>query len=258
LRYSAYIGRTSLEERGLTGKYLTHTVATILPVRSRTFQWITPLLYIALQFLVYAYGFRLQARTGYTNSMQGKPLVFVDVETTGGSAYSSRILEIGALRVEGGRVVEQINQVLDPEEPVPGWITQLTGIEPHETNGKPRFAEIETRLTQLFTDAVFVAHNVNFDYSFFQEEFRRLGRTFQMDKLCTVRLSRALYPGERSHRLDEVIRRHGYIVANRHRAYDDAEVLHKFYDESLEKFGADSFYTTIQRLVQPKQSRPVM
>lgn len=190
--------------------------------------------------------------------MQGRPLVFVDVETTGGSAYSSRILEIGALRVEDGQIVEEISQVLDPEEPVPGWITQLTGIEPHETDGQPRFAEIEARLTKLFTDAVFVAHNVNFDYSFFQEEFRRLGQPFQMDKLCTVRLSRALYPGERSHRLDEVIRRHGYIVANRHRAYDDAEVLHKFYGESLEKFGADSFYTTAQRLLQPRQSQQIM
>jgi len=190
--------------------------------------------------------------------MQGRPLVFVDVETTGGMAQSSRILEIGALRVENGRVVTQVNQVLDPEEPVPGWITRLTGIEPHETSGQPRFAELGTCLTELFHDAVFVAHNVNFDYSFFQEEFRRLGQTFQADKLCTVRLSRALYPGERSHRLDEVIRRHGYEVANRHRAYDDAEVLHKFYYDSLEKFGTDDFYAATQRLLQPTQSRPIV
>jgi DNA polymerase-3 subunit epsilon len=190
--------------------------------------------------------------------MQGRPLVFVDVETTGGMARSSRILEIGALRVEDGQVVAQLNQVLNPEEPVPGWITRLTGIQPYETAGQPLFAEVETRLSELFANAVFVAHNVNFDYSFFQEEFRRVGQTFSMDKLCTVRLSRALYPSERSHRLDEVIRRHGYKVANRHRAYDDAEVLHKFYYDSLEKFGADNFYAAIQRLLEPRQSRPVV
>lgn len=182
--------------------------------------------------------------------MQGRPLVFVDVETTGGMAQSSRILEIGALRVENGRTVAQMNQVLDPDEPVPGWITNLTGIEQHETAGQPRFGDVLSGLQQLFDGAVFVAHNVNFDYSFFTEEFRRAGDRFAMDKLCTVRLSRALYPGERSHRLDEVIRRAGYQVANRHRAYDDAEVLHKFYHDNLARVGAEMFYPLAQRLVQ--------
>ena len=183
--------------------------------------------------------------------MQGRPLVFVDVETTGGMAYSSRILEIGALRVENGRVVATAKQVLDPEEPVPGWITRLTGIEQAETLGKPRFADVVPQLQNLFQDAIFVAHNVTFDYSFFKEEYRKLGRTFAMDKLCTVRLSRALYPGERSHKLDEVIRRGGYHVANRHRAYDDAEVLHKFYHDSRERFGDAYFYDTVEKLVRP-------
>jgi DNA polymerase-3 subunit epsilon len=183
--------------------------------------------------------------------MQGKPLVFIDVETTGGTAASSRILEIGALRVEGGKIVARMNQVLDPEEPVPGWITSLTGIEQHETAGKPTFSQVLPQVAELLHEAVFVAHNVNFDYSFFTEEFRRLGKVFAMDKLCTVRLSRALYPTERSHRLDEVIRRHGYEVSNRHRAYDDAEVLHKFWHDSLAQFGAEHFYPISQRLLQP-------
>jgi DNA polymerase-3 subunit epsilon len=183
--------------------------------------------------------------------MAGKPLVFIDVETTGGMAGSSRILEIGALRVEAGKVVASLNQVLDPEELVPGWITRLTGIEQSETVGQPTFAQVLPRLQELFSGAVFVAHNVDFDYSFFREEFRKLGEPFAMDKLCTVRLSRALYPGHRSHRLDEVIARHGYQVARRHRAYDDAEVLHKFYHESLERFGPEQFYATTKRLLQP-------
>ena len=183
--------------------------------------------------------------------MQGKPLVFVDVETTGGMAYSSRILEIGALRVENGSVVAHMNQVLDPEEPVPGWITNLTGIEAHETVGQPLFNDVRTELDKLFEGAVFVAHNVNFDYSFFTEEFKRAGRVFAMDKLCTVRLSRALFPEHRSHRLDAVIERSGYRVANRHRAYDDAEVLHKFWADNLGRLGPEQFYALAQRLVQP-------
>ncbi|HSX05461.1 MAG TPA: 3'-5' exonuclease [Candidatus Saccharimonadales bacterium] len=188
--------------------------------------------------------------------MEEKPLVFIDVETTGGMAWSSRILEIGALRVEHGQVVATMNQVLDPEEPVPAWITSLTGIAPHETAGKPTFAHILPQLQSLLQDAIFVAHNVNFDYSFFTEEFRRLGHQFAMSKLCTVRLSRAFYPHEHSHRLDAVIARHGYQVTNRHRAYDDAEVLHRFYADSLAKFGSEQFYTTAQRLLQIASPRP--
>jgi len=182
--------------------------------------------------------------------MEGKPLVFVDVETTGGMASSSRILEIGALRVENGIVVDYMNQVIDPEEPVPRWITDLTGIEQHETLGKPIFAAVVPELEKLFQGAIFIAHNASFDYSFFTEEFRRIGQAFAMHKLCTVRLSRALYPAERSHRLDAVIERHGYTVAKRHRAYDDAEVLHKFYHENLERFGGEKFYAATGRLLQ--------
>jgi DNA polymerase-3 subunit epsilon len=184
-------------------------------------------------------------------SLQTRPLVFVDVETTGSAPWNSRMLEIGALRVEDGAVVAQYRQVLDPEEPVPSWITNLTGIEPQETVGKPVFGDVTQKLSELFDGAIFVAHNVNFDYSFFQGEFRRIGEKFAMDKLCTVRLSRALYPGERSHRLDEVIRRGGYVVENRHRAFDDAEVLHKFYHENLARLGQDEFYPIVHRLVQP-------
>jgi DNA polymerase-3 subunit epsilon len=190
--------------------------------------------------------------------MQGKPLVFVDVETTGGSPANSRVLEIGALRVEDGIVVDYINQVLDPEEPVPYWITQLTGIQQHETVGQPTFAQVVPELAKLFQGAVFIAHNVNFDYSFFTEEYNRMGQKFGMHKLCTVRLSRALYPAEHTHKLDAVIERHGYRVAKRHRAYDDAEVLYKFYHENLDHFGANAFYAAAGRLLQPSQSPTFM
>jgi DNA polymerase-3 subunit epsilon len=167
-------------------------------------------------------------------------------------------LEIGALRVENGEIVAEMKQVLDPEEPVPGWITRLTGIEQSETFGQPQFGDVLPQLQTLFQDAIFVAHNVDFDYSFFREEYRKLGNKFAMDKLCTVRLSRALYPHERSHKLDAVIARHGYTVQNRHRAYDDAEVLYKFYRDSLERFGAAHVQPIVTQLVAGSQSRLFM
>lgn len=190
--------------------------------------------------------------------MQGRPLAFVDIETTGAAAWNSRMLEIGILRVEDGKIVGKYKQLLDPCEPVPPFITNLTGIQPAETFGQPVFAEVTRKLEKLFDGAVFVAHNVNFDYSFFQEEFHRVGVRFAMDKLCTVRLSRALFPAERSHRLDEVIRRAGYRVASRHRAYDDAEVLHRFYHENLERLGPQTFYPIAERLLQIAPSRGFM
>lgn len=186
--------------------------------------------------------------------MQGRPVVFVDVETTGGMPWSSRVLEIGMLRVEHGRVVATMNQLLDPEEHIPGWITRLTGIAHGEIVGMPMFEDVLPRIKQLLEGAVFVAHNVDFDYGFFREEYRRVGDKFAMDKLCTVRLSRALYPTERSHRLDEVIRRGGYQVASRHRAYDDAEVLYKFWEDNLTRLGAEKFYPVAERLLKPAQT----
>lgn len=173
-------------------------------------------------------------------------------------AWNSRILEIGALRIEDGKVVARMDQVLDPEEPVPAWITDLTGIEQAETVDQPIFTDVLPRLQELFDGALFVAHNVDFDYSFFTQEYRRAGQKFTMDKLCTVRLSRALYPQHRSHKLDNVIARHGYQVAKRHRAYDDAEVLHKFYHDSLERFGADYFYPIVEQLAASKNQRLFM
>lgn len=180
--------------------------------------------------------------------MKHRPLVFIDIETTGSSANGSRILEIGALRVEDNQVVRKYKQILNPEEPIPPFITNLTGIAADDVWGQPRFRDVASEVEELFADAIFVAHNVSFDYSFVKTEFAKLGVKFSRDRLCTVRLSRALYPEQRSHRLDEVIRVHGYNVLNRHRAYDDAEVLWKFYFDHLQKHG-DDLYRIMNRLL---------
>ncbi len=180
--------------------------------------------------------------------MQGKPLVFLDVETTGMSSASSRIIEVGALRVEAGKVVKTIKQLIDPTERLPEFITSITGITNEELRGKPIFAQIADELADLLQDAVFVAHNVGFDYAFIQNEFKLIGTKFSADRLCTVRMSRKLFPKQRSHKLDEIIRVHGYNVAHRHRAYDDAEVLYKFYHDMLDIHG-EALYTTLERLL---------
>ncbi|HEX4201227.1 MAG TPA: exonuclease domain-containing protein, partial [Chthoniobacterales bacterium] len=158
-----------------------------------------------------------------------QPLVFCDIETTGGSHFSSRVLEVGAIRVEGGRVVASFKSLITPEEPIPPFISQLTGIRDSDIVGAPKFCDIATELGDIFDGAVFVAHNVRFDYSFLKMEFERIGVVFRPQLLCTVRLSRALFPQYRSHKLEELIRRHQLVAPSRHRAFEDADCLWQFW-----------------------------
>lgn len=170
-----------------------------------------------------------------------RPLVFLDIETTGGSPIDSRITEIGALRVENGQITEHYNQLINPEQPVPWYITKLTGIRDEMLWDQPAFVGIADDLERLLRDAIFVAHNVSFDYGFIKESFRRAGTTFNMDRFCTVRLSRQLYPAQARHNLDSVIAAHGIAVENRHRALDDATVLYEFYKKALDQHGLQVF-----------------
>ncbi len=161
------------------------------------------------------------------NVLEG-PLVFVDIETNGLSYVRGRIIEVAAIRVENGVVTDSFNQLLDPGGELPRFITELTGITSGDVRGAPAFHQIAAELHELLDGAVFVAHNVRFDYSFLKQEFKRAGIDFSPRQLCTMRLSRALFPQERSHKLESIIRRHNFVTERRHRAYDDAEVLWKF------------------------------
>jgi DNA polymerase III subunit epsilon len=156
------------------------------------------------------------------------PLVFVDIETNGLSHVRGRVIEVAAIRVEGGQIVREFKQLVDPGTPLPQFITNLTGITPEDLRDAPLFMAIADELEEVLAGAVFVAHNVRFDYSFLKQEFARIGKQFRPKQLCTVRLSRALFPAQRSHKLQELIRVHGLQVAARHRAYDDAHALWQF------------------------------
>lgn len=173
--------------------------------------------------------------------MTHRPMVFLDIETTGGSPADSRITEIGALRVENNQVVGQYSQLLDPQQPVPSFITRLTGITDDMVHGCPTFAAIADELDDFLQDAIFVAHNVSFDYGFIKESFRRHGTPFNKDRFCTARLSRRLYPEQRRHNLDTLIKVHDIAVANRHRALDDASALYEFYMKAVAQHGLQVF-----------------
>ncbi len=160
--------------------------------------------------------------------LNASDLVIVDIETTGGSPFFSRIIEVGLLKVKKGEVVEEFQTLLNPGQEIPEFITKMTGIAEQDVAGAPTFADIAEDLLARFENSIFVAHNVNFDYGFLKEEFRRLGWIFNTDRLCTVRLSRNLYKQHRHHNLSALIERHGIEITNRHRAFDDAKVLWDF------------------------------
>ena len=146
------------------------------------------------------------------------PLVFVDIETNGLNHIRGRVIEVAAIRVENGKVTDTFRSLIDPETELPFYITNLTGITTNDLKGAPTFDQIAEDLRAVLKDAIFVAHNVRFDYSFLKQEFGRLGLSFLPKQLCTVKLSRALYPHVKGHKLGDIITRHNFSFAARHRA----------------------------------------
>lgn len=161
-------------------------------------------------------------------SLAGATYAFVDVETTGTSAAYGNIIEIGIIRVEDGIITDTYQSLVQPNRPLLPIITSITGIRDKDLEGAPVFEQISGRVQELLEGAIFVAHNAAFDYSFVKSEFRRLGIAWNAKSLCTVKMSRKLYPKEERHNLDALIARHALPMENRHRAYDDAYALIEF------------------------------
>ena len=155
-------------------------------------------------------------------------LAFVDLETTGANPVRDRITEIGVVEVDGDRV-STWSTLVNPERPIPEFIQQLTGIRNEMVAGAPTFGEVAAELAERLQGRLFIAHNARFDYGFVRNEFQRLGQRFRADVLCTVRLSRRLFPQYPRHNLDSLIERHGLIPGNRHRALADADLLWQFW-----------------------------
>ncbi|MDD3352892.1 exonuclease domain-containing protein [Zoogloea sp.] len=182
-------------------------------------------------------------------------LAFIDVETTGANPAVDRVTEIAILRIEAGVLVERWSSLVNPERAIPAHIQDLVGITDGMVADAPRFAAVAEQVRTLLTDCVFVAHNARFDYGFLKNEFSRLGRTFDASVLCTVKLSRALYPQHHRHGLDALIERHGLSCSARHRALGDAEALHQFAGIMSRSFEPDALDAAVLKAMSAP-SRP--
>ena len=149
--------------------------------------------------------------------------VVVDVETTGGRGEDHRVTEIGAVKVRAGKIVDRFQTLLNPQRSIPPNIIRLTGISPAMVADAPYFVDVADDFETFCQDAIFVAHNVEFDYGFIAAEFRRIGRPFRYPKLCTCAAMRRLYPGHRSYSLASLCRAYDIPLKQHHRALCDAE-----------------------------------
>jgi DNA polymerase-3 subunit epsilon len=182
--------------------------------------------------------------------MYGQPLAIVDVETTGADPASDRITEIAVLEANGSGLTGQWSTLVNPGTPVPGAIQALTGITQEMVDRAPRFAELAAELYERLAGRVFVAHNARFDYGFLRREFERAGIKYLAKTLCTVRLSRRLYPGEGGHDLDSLIERHGLECETRHRALPDASALWQFLRIAAEEHGEEVFAVAARQVAR--------
>lgn len=188
--------------------------------------------------------------------MFDKAVVFVDIETTGGSYRNSRVLEVAAIRYENGEVTKEFTTLINPEAYISASITALTGISEQDIDGAPVFSDIADELAEILTDAIFVAHNVRFDYSFLKQEFAQLGMNFSPKLLCTVRLSRYLYSQHKGHSLAKLIERHNIPVLDRHRAMADAQAILYFSQLSYDEHGEQAFTEAINRQLKTQYLPP--
>jgi len=149
--------------------------------------------------------------------------VVVDVETTGGRAGNHRMTEIGAVKVQNGVIIDEFQTLLNPQRSIPAFITKLTGITQDMVKDAPIFAQIADDFSDFLGDAIFAAHNVNFDYGFIKAEYERIGKRFRAPKICTCSSMRKYYPGLRSYGLKNLCAEFHIDLDSHHRALCDAK-----------------------------------
>lgn len=163
--------------------------------------------------------------------------VVFDLETTGAKTPPCRITEIGAYRIKNGQIAEEFHTLVNPETPIPPFISQLTGISDRMVAHAPKFADIACDFLDFIGDSVLVAHNAHFDVRFLNHEIGRMFADYRVANphLCTVQLARKLLPHIANHRLHTVAEYYSIYIQNRHRASDDAFATAKIFVNFLDE-----------------------
>lgn len=162
--------------------------------------------------------------------------VVFDLETTGAKCPPCRVTEIGAFRVENGKITDKFHTLVNPETPIPIFITQLTGISDEMVRTAPKFREIANDFLEFIGDSVLVAHNAPFDIRFLNHEISKVYEGYRVanPSLCTVQLSRKLVPDIENHKLNTVAQHFCVNLENHHRASHDAHATARIFINLLE------------------------
>ncbi|MFH7014281.1 exonuclease domain-containing protein [Flavobacterium sp. FlaQc-52] len=166
--------------------------------------------------------------------MKKQEYAIVDIETTGGNASGSRITEIAIVIHDGINVIDRYETLVNPEREIPAAIFGLTGINNEMVANAPVFDAISDKVLEMLTDRIFVAHNVNFDYSFVRHQLEQAGFKWTARKLCTVRAARKIKPGLSSYSLGNLCNSLDIVLENRHRAGGDADATALLFSLLLE------------------------
>ncbi|MBL4622282.1 MAG: hypothetical protein JKY89_07770 [Immundisolibacteraceae bacterium] len=188
--------------------------------------------------------------------LSDRRFVFLDIESTGGSIAEDRITEIGLLTVDDGEVTREWSSLINPQRNIPSFIAGYIGITDEMVADAPKFGDIAESLQEMLKGRILVAHNARFDYSFLRHEFRLVDRFYHSEVLCTVKLSRRLFPHFKKHNLDTLIARHKLPCEARHRAFGDAKVLWDFIQLAATEQDELQVDKEISGLVQPLDVPP--
>ena len=172
------------------------------------------------------------------------------MKLSAGNPLRDRMTELALIFVENGEIIGRWQQLFNPAQRIPPWISELTGITDAMVVGQPSFAELADTIEELLTDKVLVAHHARFDYGFLRAEFQRAGITFLGKTLCSVKLSRRFYPQARRHGIDAIVSRLGITIENRHRAMDDADVIGHLFQQISDDYAANDISDVCQQLMQ--------
>ena len=178
----------------------------------------------------------LLVENGHAARINETAFVVFDLETTGAKAPPCRVIEIGAYKVRNWRIEEEFHSLVDPEMPIPAFISALTGISDEMVANAPLFAEVVPTFLEFIGDAVLVAHNAGFDMGFLNHEIGRIYESYRMwnPSLCTVQLSRGLLPQIENHKLKTVASHFSVELINHHRAGPDAKATAEIFIKLLE------------------------
>lgn len=171
----------------------------------------------------------------------------VDIETTGTYASANGITEVAIFVFDGKKIISKFESLINPNQPIPRYIQSFTGITDEMVVNAPAFEEVAEEIFDLLKENIFVAHNVNFDYSFLKSHLLRTGFDLKSKKLCTVRLSRKIFPDFPSYSLGNLCRSLEININNRHRAGGDAAATVKVFKTLLENDKEDFINKSLER-----------